>query len=135
MVQLALRYKFRINLMKFLFLVNFYILVPNSAKQQGSLRLNFNNLIYTYQNLMGLKRTKTRQTTLQHVKISDFNKLNRNYGIIYKIGQIWGNWNKLAALRIRSLMNNKETKGWIIYEILIPKWWDIDILRLLSFDF
>ena len=68
MVQLTLTsYKFWINLMKILFLVNFYILVPNFAQQQGSLRINFNNLIYTYQNLMGPKRLKTRHIILQHI--------------------------------------------------------------------
>ena len=72
------------NLLRILFLVNFHILVSNSAQQQGNLRLNLNNLIYTYQNLMRLKRTKIRQKTLQHIKNSDLDKLNRNYSINYK---------------------------------------------------
>ena len=88
MVQLALtKYNFWINLVKFLFLVNFYILVSNSTHQQGNLSLNFNNLIYTYKNLMGARRTKNRQTIFQHIKNSNLNKSNRNYGINYKIGQ------------------------------------------------
>ena len=86
-VQLTLiRYKFWINLLRILFLVNFHILVPNSAQQQGSLRLNLNNLTYTYQNLMGPKGTKIKQTTLPHNKNSDLDKLNRNYGRNYKTG-------------------------------------------------
>ena len=36
---------------------------------------------------MGLKRRKTRQIILQHIKNLDLNKLNRNYGRNYKIGQ------------------------------------------------
>ena len=36
---------------------------------------------------MGLNGMKPRQVTLQHVKNSDLNKLNRNYGIKYEIGQ------------------------------------------------
>ena len=87
-VQLTLiRYKFWINLLRILFLVNFHILVPNSGQQQGSLRLNLNNLTYTYQNLMELKRTKIRQTILQHIKNSDLDTLNRNHGRNYNIGQ------------------------------------------------
>ena len=90
---------------------------------------------YTYQNLMGWRKLKTRQIRLQHIQNSNLNELSRNYVIIYKSEKIWGNWNKLATLRIRSLMNYKETKGWNVYEILIPKWWDIDRLRLLSSNF
>ena len=80
MVQLALtRYKFPMNLLYFLFLVNFYFLVPDSAWQQGSLRLNLNNLIYTYQNLMELKRTENRQIMLHHIQNLDSNELRWNY--------------------------------------------------------
>ena len=62
-------YKIRMNLIKFLFLVNFYFLVPIFARQQGNLRLNLNNLIYTYQNLMG-QRTKNRQIMLNYIQNS-----------------------------------------------------------------
>ena len=37
---------------------------------------------------MGSKRTKNRLTILQHIKNLDLDKLNRNYGTIYKTGQI-----------------------------------------------
>ena len=50
-------------------------------------RLNVNNVNYTYQNLMGLKNLKTRHITVQHIQNSSLNELNRNYGLIYKIGQ------------------------------------------------
>ena len=70
------------------FLVHFYISVLDSVPQQGNLRLNFNNLIYTHQNLMGPKKTKNRLTILQHMKNLDLDKLLRNYDIIYKTGQI-----------------------------------------------
>ena len=36
---------------------------------------------------MGPKRTKIRQTTLQHIKNTGLDKLNRNYGRNYKTGQ------------------------------------------------
>ena len=42
--------------------------------------LNLNNLIYTYQNLMGLKRLKNRQTMLHHIQNLGSNKLSWNYG-------------------------------------------------------
>ena len=38
---------------------------------------------------MGLKKLETRQITLQHIQNLDLNELSRNYGIIYKFGQIW----------------------------------------------
>ena len=69
-------------------LKSFYILVLNSAPQQGCHKSNINNSIYTYQNLVGLKRTKNRQTILQHIKNLDLDKLNRNYGAMYKTGKI-----------------------------------------------
>ena len=49
---------------------------------------NLNNSIYIYQNLVGLKRTKNRQTILQHTKISDLIELRWIYGTSFKVGQI-----------------------------------------------
>ena len=77
-------YKFQINPMKILFLVNFYILVLNSAQQQGSLESNINNLIYTYQNLMGPNRSKNRQTILHHSQISYSNELKMELWYIFQ---------------------------------------------------
>ena len=36
---------------------------------------------------MGLKDLKTRHITLQHIQKLGLNELNRNYDVIYKIGQ------------------------------------------------
>ena len=57
--------------------------MPKSAEQQDRPRLNLNNMSYTHQNLMGLKRLENRQITLQHIQNSVLNELNRNYGLIY----------------------------------------------------
>ena len=45
---------------------------------------------YTYQNLIEPKNLKTRHITLQHIQNLGLNELNRNYGLIYKIGQNLG---------------------------------------------
>ena len=73
--------------MRILFLVNFHISVLNSTQQQGSLESNFNNSLYTHQNLVGLKRTKNRQTMPHYIQIQDLNELRWNYGTISKTGQ------------------------------------------------
>ena len=47
---------------------------------------------------MGLKNLKTRHITLQHIQNSCLNELNRNYDLIYKIGQ---NLRKLAGTQFK----------------------------------
>ena len=46
--------------------------------------------MYTHQNLVGSKRHKNRQIMLQHIKISDLNKLRWVYGTIHKTRQMQG---------------------------------------------
>ena len=58
--------------------------------QQDKPRLTINNVSYTCQSLMGPKNSQTKHITLQHIQNSGLNELNRNYGIIYKIGQNLG---------------------------------------------
>ena len=54
---------------------------------------------------MGLKNLKTRHITIQHNQNSGLNKLNRNYGIIYKIRQNLGYKAGWATLRNNKLLN------------------------------
>ena len=47
----------------------------NSIQQQGGSGKNYNNSIYTHQNLVRQKRTKNKQIKPQHTKFSDLNEL------------------------------------------------------------
>ena len=135
LVQLALKwYRFCINLVRFLFLVNFYFLVCNSAWLQNKPRLIFNNLSYPYQNLTGLKRLKTRQIILQHVKNSYLNELNMNFGINYKTGKNWVMWVGLPTWKV-SYLSTCMKLNWSLNvrkSMLMLKHWYITLVLLLQ---
>ena len=86
---------------------------------------------YTYQNLMGWKKLKTWQITLQYIQNSDLNESSRNYCIIYKSGhnQIelagWPNW-EFTFISIHMRLGLNAAKF-----ILILRHWCVILIMLL----
>ena len=63
--------------------------MSKSIPKQDSSGSNLNNLSYTYQNLVGLKRFENTLIEQHFCRIWAKKDLKWNFGAIYNLGQIW----------------------------------------------